>query len=288
MTRPPTPAAVAIALDLLDDTPAGLAWSNLGDWSTTGDSALDYPTACRQLALRVGRAAALQPGDAVLDLACGHGASLALWPDAFGVRDVSGLELREDCIAHIRRHALTAPSTLPTLPALPTLAALVPGRFDTLPPPAALTARRFDAVLCVDAAYHARSLAAFAALAAALLPPAGRLAFTTLLRPDPAPALSPALDFSLARAGIPAASVLRADTLRATLAAQGFRDIHLTLLDTEVLAGFAAFVQRRRAALPWRRQASPGWLKIQATAWLCHTLYRHRALHYVLVSATRA
>lgn len=93
--------------------------------------------------------------------------------------------------------------------------------------------------------------------------------------------------FGLARAGIPAASVLTADAIAATLARRGFADIHIELLDAEVLAGFHAFVERRRAELSWAQKASAGWLKIQATAWLCLYLYRSGALHYGLVRASR-
>lgn len=264
------PADFAIAPRLLYDrsedaaTP-GLDWTNLGDWSGT----TDYATAARQLACRVGAAAALSPGDHVLDLACGRGASLALWPQAFGVRRVSALELQPECVAAIRR---AAPPALETL---------VAGRFDALPLPAPLTPAAFDAVVCVDAAYHARSLAAFADVAAAMLRPGGRLAFTTLV-PGNGPVLRPLL----ARAGIAPASLLPEATLIATLLAAGFRQVSVESLDAAVLRGFADFVPRRRDALPWSARLGRDWLKIRATGWLCGQAYRRGRLHYVLVSAS--
>lgn len=273
-----------IAVELLSDAPAPLAWANLGDWSHT----FEYPEACRQLALRVGRAAELQVQDRVLDLACGHGASLALWPEAFGVQHVAGLEYQERCVERIGQQA---PAQLD---------AIVQGRFDVLPAPPALAARSFDAVLCVDAAYHADSLKAFAAFAAQMLRPQGRLAFTTLTQPSgekrgrshfskmtPTPFFSFFSPLLLAHAGIPAASVLAEAAVVATLRQQGFTDIAVQPLDTEVLQGFHAFVQRREKELSWRQKASAGWLKIQATGWLCGYLYRSGALHYSLISATR-
>ncbi|MCC2637584.1 MAG: SAM-dependent methyltransferase [Moraxellaceae bacterium] len=265
------PADFAIPVDLLSDAAAPLAWANLGDWTATQD----YSQACRQLALRVGAAAALQPQDRVLDLACGEGASLRLWPEAFGVTRVTGLEYQARCVERIRRHA---PAALETI---------VQGRFDEWPAPAALRAQVFDAVVCVDAAYHARSLAAFAGFAAALLRPQGRFAFTTLLEDAPRPDRVSPQRLVMVRAGIPAASVLTATELQAALAQQGFSDISLQLLDAEVLQGFADFVSRRAAELPWRRKLGAGWLKIQATAWLCRQVYRSGSLHYSLVSATR-
>lgn len=280
-----TPADFAISPQLLYDLPpgghvpgtpgaggdtTGLAWTNLGDWSGT----TDYATAARQLAWRVGHAAALTAADHVLDLACGRGASLALWPEAFGVQRVSALELQPDCVAAIRR----APP--------PALAAVVTGRFDELPVPAPLLPACFDAVLCVDAAYHARSLAAFARVAATLLRPGGRLAFTTLGTGTAAP--GPALRLGLARAGIPAASVPDGAALVSTLEAAGLRDVAVQRLDAEVLRGFADFVPRRRRALPWRTRLCADWLKIEATGWLCGRLFRSGGLHYLLVSARRA
>jgi cyclopropane fatty-acyl-phospholipid synthase-like methyltransferase len=263
----------AIAVELLSDTRAPLPWSNLGDWS----AALHYDDACRALARRVGHAAALQADDHVLDLACGHGASLAHWPEAFGVRCVSGLEIRSACVTQIRAHAPAG------------LEAIEAGRFDTWPAPGALREQTFDAVVCVDAAYHASSLAAFASFSAALLKPQGRFAFTTLVAAeslDETRALP--MRLVLARAGIPPASVPTTEVLASTLAGQGFAEIRIQALDTEVLQGFHDFVQRRRGELSWRQKAGAGWLKIEATAWLCGRLVASGALHYCLVSATRA
>lgn len=265
-------ADFAIPVDLLSDEAATLPWANLGDWTAT----LNYSQACRQLALRVGHAAALQPNDRVLDLACGEGASLQLWPEAFGVRQVTGLEYQSRCVERIRQHA---PAGLETV---------LQGRFDELPPAPMLRMQPFDAVLCVDAAYHASSLATFSAFAAALLRAQGRLAFTTLLaaRPGMREQLSP-LRLAMTGAGIPAASVLTEEELRTTLARQGFADISVRMLDAEVLKGFADFVSRRSAELSWHRKASAGWLKIQATAWLCRQVHHRGSLHYGMVRATR-
>lgn len=132
-----TGAAFTIAIELLAEQPAALTWSNLGYWAQTSD----YVEACRQLALLVGTAAQLVPDTKVLDLACGHGASLALWPQAFGVQHVTAIELRGDCIDAIQA---AAP---------PALQAIHQASFDSLPLPDALPAHTFDAVLCVDAAY---------------------------------------------------------------------------------------------------------------------------------------
>ncbi|MEL0027145.1 MAG: class I SAM-dependent methyltransferase, partial [Perlucidibaca sp.] len=109
----------------------------------------------RELACRVGTAAGLSLGDRVLDLACGRGASLRLWPEAFFVAAVTGLEHQLACVESVRR---AQPARLD---------GIHHGRFDRLPMPAGMVAGSFDAVVCVDAAYHADSLVAFATHAAA-------------------------------------------------------------------------------------------------------------------------
>lgn len=279
-TRPQAGAdadrAFAIASDLLDDRGAD-GWSNLGCWPVDAPG-IGYREACRQLALRVGAAAGLTAGDAVIDLGCGRGASLALWSEAFGVRQVTGLERQPDCVAAIRAGAL------PPLPAIHV------GRFDRLPLPAGLPLQAFDAALCVDAAYHADSLTAFAACAGATLKPGGRLAFTTLTLSAAGAALPGwprrRLLALLALAGIPAASVRAAPLLTAELARTGFAAITVTTLDTEVLAGFAAWVAQRRSRLDWRQRLTPGWRKISLTARLCHYLHASGLVHYSLIQAT--
>ncbi len=266
-------ADFAIASDLLGEAGEGLAWSNLGAWSP----GLDYAQACRQLALVHGQAAELAPGQEVLDLACGSGASLMLWSEAFGVAGVTGLELQADCLARIRR----SPP--------PALQGLYQARFDQLPLPPGLPAQAFDAVLCVDAAYHASSLSTFAAFAAQALRPGGRLAFSTLVQTPVLGGVSPrereVLFWLLARAGIPTASFLTPEALSMALQEQGFGELSLSYQDEAVLGGFAAFADRHQPALSWVQRYSPGWLKIAATAWLCRQLYRRGWAHYVVVSA---
>lgn len=264
----------AIATALLSGRQEVLAWSSLGCWA----HASQHADACRELALLHGRAAGLTAGDHVLDLGCGHGASLALWPEVFAVGAVSALEWQADCVAAIRAAAPAA------------LRAVHHARFDRLPLPPGL-ADQVDHVLCVDAAYHADSLDDFLAVAAAALKDGGSLAFSTLLQAE-ALAQLPAwrqrlLQRLLALAGIPAASIVSLAALRAALARQGFEEVAIRHLDADVLGGFADFVLRRRQELGWRQRLSPGWAKIELTAAFCRHLQRGGELHYSLIRARR-
>lgn len=274
-------ASFAIAHSLLDDTLPWPAWTNLGCWQRPDGSALTrYPDAAEQLALRVGAAAITASNACVVDLGCGQGASLLLWRQHFAAARVIGMERQPDCVAAWQaQHPDTGLS-------------LHRGRFDQLPLPEAirhdLPATGADAVVCVDAAYHADSLDAFAAVARQLLHPQGRLAFTTVLRPartSTAQRLQQRLQSRLA--GIPAASFVSAAELQHTLTRQGFTDIRIDFLDQEVLPGFAAFVARRAAELTRPQRRSLAWLKIAGTAALCQHWHEQQAVRYVLVSAQR-
>jgi len=261
-------------------------WNNLGYWR----DASDYTGACRALARLHGQAARLQPGQHVLELACGQGASFAVWSEEFTVGRISALEYRASCVSALNQgpHPLAGDVVL--------------GRFDVALPET-LAAQTFDAVLCVDAAYHARTLQDFACTAASALAPGGMLVFSTLAKPaeDPrAPARRRGLVSALKRgardllvgvlrksARIPPGSILAAGDLRAALQRSGLTQIEIQDLSASVFDGFARWVEHRHRRLPWRQRWSPGWLKIRLTGRWCASIDRRRLLRYVLVSAQR-
>jgi len=273
-------ASFAIAHTLLDATMAAPAWTNLGCWQRLDGTALTrYAEAAEQLALLVGEAAISAPGQCIVDLGCGHGASLLLWQPQFAAARVIGIELQSACVQNWPHNDDTGIT-------------LHQGRFDQLPLPKAVTAllpaSGCDAVVCVDAAYHADSLDAFTAVARQLLRPQGRLAFTTVLRSERT-RLGPRFKQRILThlSGIPPASVANADELMQALTRQGFDSIHLEYLDHEVLQGFADFVARQKVALSRTTRYSPAWLKIAATGAMCRHWYRTQDMRYVLISATR-
>jgi cyclopropane fatty-acyl-phospholipid synthase-like methyltransferase len=281
-------AAFHIDTSLLADAPA--RWSNLGYWratdiasnvatdfathTTKACAVNDYATACANLARLVARGAALQPGEQVLELACGDGAGLALWQQEFGAAVAAGIELRSDAIAALRQRGVPH---------------VYHASMCSLPLPAGISAQAFDAVLCVDAAYHAESLTAFARVAHSALIPGGRLAFTTFTRApgwQEGSLLTRVFARLLAAADVPLASVPAVADVHAQLHAAGFSGVQVSHHDDAVLAGFARHVQARAAQLPWHRRSTPGWWKIRATAVLCRFAQRHALLHYSLVCAT--
>jgi SAM-dependent methyltransferase len=259
-----TPERFAIAGELLVEPGGDPRWNNLGHWHCAGH----YSAAAEALARRHGEAVGLVAGDRVLDLGCGPGVSLVLWRQEFGVAEAVGL----DC----RSHDDPAGDRLV-------------GQFDA-PLPEGLARRQFDAILCVDAAYHATSLSALLAAVEPVLAPGARLAVTLLVRPDDftaRPRWQQCLQRALLKlAAVPEASFRDEAGVRQQLARHGWSPVCEDIGD-DVLPGFAHWVTQRRAALGVRQRCSPAWLKIQLTAHWCRWMHRNSLARYLLVSAVR-
>jgi SAM-dependent methyltransferase len=259
-------------------------WGNLGLWP-----APDYAGAARALAERVGRAAALGPGQRVLSIACGAGDELALWVEAFGVAHALGSD--PDPAARALAARFAGPRVAVADVDAGSASDLAPG---AAPDPDAARdtesgrdtgsgpRRRFDAVLCVDAAYHLAPRRDFLARAFAALRPGGRLAFTDLVLDG---GRSLPLRAAARLCGVPAGDLAGVDARLAQLRAAGFVDLRCERLDAAVLDGFAAFVRTQRQRLG-ADAAGPGWRRVAVTAALippCRAL----GLGYALFSARR-
>jgi cyclopropane fatty-acyl-phospholipid synthase-like methyltransferase len=207
----------------------------------------------------VGEAAALQPGDRLLSVACGAGEELRLWREHFGVAVPLGTEPD----ATLARAAGVHGRVL---------------RQDALAP----LSGRFDAVVCVDAAYHFTPRQAWLQAMALCLDPGGRIAFTDLVLNGRPSAL---LHRAAGWCGIHANDLMPAAQRRRELARAGFGEPHSEVLTDEVLGGFARFVARQSR---WIGPAalSPAWRRPAATA-LMIPAGRALGLGYVLFSATR-
>jgi len=239
-------------------------WQNLGLWRGTED----YDTACEALAVAVGEAARLGPGDKLVELACGAGAAFPLWQRRFGVTDIIGLEVDAGRAARASElgRVLTGP-------------AIVDGQLVGLQAVDAFD--RFDAVVCVDAAYHLGSASALATASHAALRPGGRLAFTTLTHAGSGSDEGEA-GWVTRIAKLSDGAIQSQQAWSQTLEETGFSEVTTTALD-EVLEGFVAHVGRRR----WAGWLTPGWAKIEATALLARLGHWSGTLDYTLVSATR-
>lgn len=271
------PSNFAISTELLSDQPNMLAWSNLGYWTHTKD----YDNACQQLAELVAEAAHLKAGQHLLELACGHGASLALWLHEYDIRQCTALDIQTDVIKQLRQQLKSNPDYAGYQ--------LVQGSFDLLPPPEAIQPQSYDTVLCIDAAYHARSLREFLQFLQYSVRPGGRVAFCTLHKSANWATSSRwqrGYHQSLLKlARIPMLSLLTENSIQGMLDEYGFEDVQITHLDSSVLSGFNMFVQRRSKELTSEEKLSAAWIKINLAARMCQTLQQYQLLHYSLISA---
>lgn len=258
---------------LLHQGGTAASWGNLGLWPEAPDDT-DYAGACRALALAVGQAAQLQPGARVLSVACGAGDELLLWARHLGARAVVGTE-RDPSTAR-QAAVLTADTASIQVLCRPALAT----PFDA----------PFDAVVCVDAAYHFAARAAWLAQAWHRLRPGGRLAYCDLTLAAPASPLlrataAPLLRGAARLCGVPATDLLPLPQQVQRLQALGFTDVQAQVLDAQVLGGFARFVRHHAAAQrlrPWQA----GWRAAATTAALIPPC-RAAGLGYALLSAMR-
>ena len=224
--RPPRPV---VHPALLNASPA-TRWTNLGWWTSESET---YADAARALAMHVGTAAALRPGDVVVDVACGHGDSLALWIEAFGVARVVGVEpdpaLGVALRARIAGWGLADRITVVTASA---------ETFDL-----AHAVPEATAVVCVDAAYHFRTRDTWLRRLASAVP-GTRLAFTDLAR------LTPHLPSRVRRvagwAGIPEQNLWSIGEVLPAMEAAGFDAVQVTGCGAAVIDGFRRFARRSR------------------------------------------
>jgi SAM-dependent methyltransferase len=261
-----SPDRFRISTTLLHDSPA--AWTNLGLW---GKPHQDYVDSAIALANRHWQLATPATGARLLDAGCGYGASLSYWRLLDPTLKLTALEYQPTCLQQLAKDGWTT----------------IEGRFDTLPLPAGLPAASQDTVICLDSAYHARSLLNFARFVSQVLAPGGVLVFSTLLVSQKAKASTRLL---LRAAGVPTDSQISAKVLKQSLEGAGLKLVEVVDLDLEgdgVLKGFAAYTQRRKGELTLRQRMSAEWLKIAMTGRLCAKLSAEAEVSYVLVRAER-
>ena len=269
----PNPQHFNINGQLLSNNPQHHVWNNLGYWAKDND----YGAACQALARLHGQAAQLHAGEHILELACGYGAAFELWQKEFNINKISALEYRPQCVDYIKQQSLAQ------------LVQISQGRF--YPLPKQLNDVEYDAVVCVDAAYHAQSLTQFLAVIASALKTEGRFAFSTLMLADDYTnyALTQRMfaQALLRLANINKANVLSHAQIIQAAQQQQLTDIQIVPLNS-VFAGFAQWIEQRASQLPQYLKLSKDWQKIYLTARWCKWLVNYPLLRYVLVSGKKS
>lgn len=244
------------------------SWGSLGCWDPP---VADYASACAALLRRVAAAAQLNAGARVLCVACGAGDELRWLLEHAQAGRVVGVEAEPALLQAARQHLVGLPLELHVGDGA-ALARL------GLPPAS------FDAVLCVDAAYHLRPRSAFLQQAFELLRPGGRLAYTDLSLAA-GRGRSAWLRGAAWLCGLSAQELLSAAAQLQRLQDLGFAEVSLHDLSEPVLGGFVRFVaQQSRQVDPraWRQ----GGRRVRWTTRLIAPC-RAAGLGYALLSATR-
>jgi SAM-dependent methyltransferase len=191
------PSRAPSQAELLHHGGRAAAWANLGLWPLTKSSAPDalpapdYATACAALADAVAAAAGPLRGQRVLALGCGSGQELLHWVLQHGAREAVGIDTDTGAAAGL---SLPPQARLLRGSAMDMAAALqcdAAGSGATTKQQATdqESPAAFDALLCVDAAYHFSPRNAWLQQGRKLLRSGGRIAFTDLVL-DAAPAAS--------------------------------------------------------------------------------------------------
>lgn len=263
------PHKYAINSKLLGDH-AEIAWSNLGYWDVENVS---YPQACHRLAQHLADTIHLNSNDILLDLGCGQGASLALWKEHYQLKHIEAVELQETCVRSIQNkldyvHKIHCNSFLN----------LKAEHFDC----------KFDAILCIDAAYHS-NLNSFLEVVAQILNSEGRLAFHYLVLTEKFQHLNAIeklkLKYLLKYADVKCEYLFNLEQTTQILEQRGFKQVHIENLSEHVLVGFAEYIQQQKIIS--KAKISLDQLKINMTAKLCQKLYTDGLVDYVQISVIK-
>jgi microcystin synthetase protein McyJ len=255
---------------LLNSPRTGAQWTNLGFWR----DARTYEEAATGLARRTGQAARLGPGDVVLDIACGHGDSLALWVKEFGVRRAIGIEPDPATVLRTQERVNAW--------GLRDRITLRRGEAETLE-----VARDFPgvtAVVCVDAAYHFDTRAKWLKRLGTGVASGTRLGLADLLVPYRERASRGVAEIAR-RAEIPADNLWSAQDVEPVLAEAGWVLDRLVRCGSDVLGGFSRFAFR--SALRWAMRPQSGGWRALATGVGIAGAGRGGRLDYTIISATK-
>ncbi|WP_457969983.1 SAM-dependent methyltransferase [Acinetobacter calcoaceticus] len=244
------------------------AWTNLGFWKKTQN----YREACCQLADHLAQAVNLNSKDHLLDLGCGHGASLLHWLQHYQPKSLSAVDLQAQCVNKIQK-------------LIPEINQIYSGSFLNLKQ--FEFKQSFDVVLCIDAAYHS-NLNSFLNSVTPVLNSNARLGFHYLMKADSCQNMTVLQEqkyrYLLKAADVVWDNVSNEKTLRNALEQQGFTDIQIEDLSEPVLLGFSQYIQNQQGQNQSRGLAN---FKIQMTAKLCQQLYQAGYVRYIQITAIK-
>lgn len=267
-TRPRIPPASPTDPALLNGPDSDTRWTNLGFWRGTRD----YAEAARALARRTGEAAGLRAGDVVLDYACGHGDSLALWVREFSAARVIGVEADPEAAAVASRRVAAWGLADRVRVVHATAESFVVAR----------EAPDASAVTCVDAAYHFLDRTAWLRGLAAALPPGTRIGFSDLTVSRRA-RRARFVHRVAGRAGIAESNLWVLEEIEPACAAAGVSVDRLVRCGHDVVGGFARFALR--SALRFARRPTDGGWRALGTAAAIIRLRRGEGMGYAIIAA---
>ncbi|MDV6237239.1 class I SAM-dependent methyltransferase [Leptospira ellisii] len=227
------------------NTPGSSSWANLGYWK----DAEDYPTACKTLAVLLGKKAELDSSHRILDLGYGCGDQFFVWRDEFSL-DLSrlcGINPSSVQTEFAKRKLAERPEDgTPTL-----IRSSLELGLDSLPD------RSFDRILCLDSAYFFPDRKRFLQEARRILKPGGRIVSAELILKEGRLGL---IDSWIRNrvcdlASIPPANRVTTESLDRLLKETGFVADGFEFLEEHVFAGFARFLKTKTETEKRKRSA---------------------------------
>ncbi|MBM9501535.1 class I SAM-dependent methyltransferase [Leptospira sp. 201903071] len=214
--------------------PKNSSWANLGFWKDTED----YPTACKTLALLLGKKADLGPEQEVLDLGFGCGDQLFVWKKEFSIplSRLIGINPSSVQVEFAKNLFQERKEILPKL-----ICASLEETISSFPK------ESFDRILCLDSAYFFQDRVRFCEEAFRVLKPKGRLVSAELILKDGSFGILDSWfrSFVCRLSGIPPKNRVTPNSLSQILKKTGFETEDFEFLEENVFGGFAKFLEEK-------------------------------------------
>ncbi|MBM9576325.1 class I SAM-dependent methyltransferase [Leptospira sp. 201903070] len=214
--------------------PKNSSWANFGFWKDTDD----YPTACRTLALLLGKKADLRPEQEVLDLGFGCGDQFFVWKEEFSLpfSHLTGINPSSVQVEFAENLFQERKEVLPKL-----ICAPLEETISSFPE------ESFDRILCLDSAYFFPDRVRFCEEAFRVLKPKGRLVSAELILRDGSFGILDSWfrSFVCKLSGIPLRNRVTPNSLFQILERTGFKTEKFEFLEENVFGGFAKFLKEK-------------------------------------------